>query len=172
MTYQFIGSILRRIEHEYMDITEYNTNKKVNQSLGITEANIYIEQRVEDYPINQIIIHTYRKINYQLILQLLSKLFCTDICKKILDDYIGNYQQIKLVIDIEYDPFIYPFKHAPIWKICQIELIGLNDEIHHGILYLIYSHNKITEYDWSPAITLRTDLLYFMIKFCKFLKYI
>lgn len=171
MTYRFVGQTMNRVEKQYMELTEYNTNKKINSLFDISYVNIYIEQRVEDYQMNRLTISTFRSRSYPMNLHLLKNIFCEDISNKIIQ-YNGKHDKIKMVIDIHYDPLEYPFRHGPIWNLCTLELFGLEDGLYNGLKYLVVEHNEANYRDWSPSISLRTDLVYFISKFCKLLKYI
>jgi hypothetical protein len=159
---------MKRVEMEYMQITSYNTENKVNQYFNIHDASIEIYQRVEDYQINRVTIKSIRKRNYSQVKKALINSLNDDIADKVINEYLSSVDKIVVIIDIHYDPLTYPLCDSPVWKLVSIDLTGINNDIQ----YLVESHNHALQEGWSPAICLRSDLAYFMSKYCKLLKYI
>jgi hypothetical protein len=156
-----------RFEREFNDIERINN--KVNHCFDIKQACIEIERRIEDYPIIQVVIKTYQKYNNNQLKRSLCFWLNDDIANKIMNEYLYSY--ISFVVDIHYGPYDYPFV-SPIWQLCSVNIEGIDFRIKDGIEYLVNSHNDIISFDWSMAITFRTDLVYFMSKFCRFLEHI
>ncbi len=173
MTYRFIESIMRRVEREYNEVTCHDIENKVNGQFNIKEASMEVYRRVEDYYINRLVIKSFRKHNkFAQVHKALCVKMNTDIADKIVREYLDSHDHIKVVIDIHYDPLEYPLGKCPSWKLCEVQMIGLNPDIELGIQHMIRAHNQVLEDGWSPAICFRTDLAYFMSKYCKLLKYI
>lgn len=170
MTYHYVRSIMNRVQTEYLDITSCNTENKINMYFNIQEASIEIKQRVEDYQINRLTIKSIRKNNYSQVQKCLTEKLNPDIADKVIKEYLSPVNRIVLVIDIHYDPLCYPLCDSPVWKLVSLDLIGLNCK--SGIEYLVDAHNHALQKGWNPAICLRSDLVYFMSKFCKLLKHI
>jgi hypothetical protein len=161
---------MNRVLREYLNITSYNTENKVNDFFDIKEASMELYQRVEDYQINQLIIKTHRKYNYSQVRKYLSDKMNPDIANRIISDYLPSYDLIRMKIDIHYDPLLYPTNEAPSWRLCELVLVGLYSDIEEIIRYMIVAHNQIILKGCNPANFTQCDIIYFMSKFLKLLK--
>ncbi len=160
MTYRFIEKRLKRIEKEYTDLVCEAEGTRVNNYFNIHSVSIDVYQHVEEYPINCVVIKSKRKNHFGQVQKKLNQLLNEDNTKLILE-YLTPYERINVCIDIHYDPFYYPFERAPVWKLIQGD---------SSVAELIESHNKELSAGWSPAIYFRSDLIYFMNKFCQLLE--
>jgi hypothetical protein len=169
MTFAAVIHRLHRIENEYLDLNRQKLNQELNiPHIGLTLENTYDQQKAVS--VNSFMVHTKRKINQDNNIRLLSKYFCPYISEQIIQ-YLGLYQSINVKFEIIYDPFYYPF-HEPQWRVVDIKLEMISDEFKKGILHLVQAHRDILHYDWSPAISMRQDITYFMSKFCRLLEYV
>ena len=73
--------------------------------------------------------------------------------------YTPNYIHLKIQIT---SPEDYPF-NPPIWKIMSVKH-SLKINLYEYYKYIVDSHNKIMKRNWSPAIKIETDILYFITK--------
>ena len=157
MTYAFINTYMRRIQKEYLELTDYNDNNKI--SLGFDHILVEVFQRIEDYQINRVNVKTTRKNNYCQVKQHLSNNLNSDVTSKIIE-YLSPFDSIYLQVDILYDPFI----QNPEWKLRILHVKGLH--ISEFIIQLIKQMSHREE------LGLRMDLTYFIRKIDKLLKYI
>jgi hypothetical protein len=158
MTYRFIGEYMELVEKEYMQLTDFNTNNKINGMFDINNVSIYIKQRIEDYQINRLTISTYRK--HKMKQRLINALFIQDIADRI-NEFMGKYDKIELIIDILY----HPFNHGPVWNIFKLDVFGIDQDM---IENLVNEHNIKN----NKSISLPVDLSCFIRKFNKLLKHI
>ena len=82
-----------------------------------------------------------------------------DINSLIASYYTPNYIHLKIQIT---SPEDYPF-NPPIWKIISVKH-SLKINLYEYYKYIVDSHNKIMKRNWSPAIKIETDILYFITK--------
>jgi len=169
MTFAAVIHRLHRIENEYLDLNRKKLNQDLNLPyLGLTLKNTYDTQKV--ISVNSFTIRTKRKINHALDTHVLNQHFCPYISEQIIS-YLDNYQRIYLEFEIVYDPFHYPF-HEPQWILVDMKLEMISDEFKNGILHLVEAHREILQEDWSPAISMRQDITYFVSKFCRMLEHL
>ena len=73
--------------------------------------------------------------------------------------YTPNYIHLKIQLtSVESYPF-----NSPIWKIINVKH-SLKMNLYEYYKYIVDSHNKIMKRNWSPAIKIETDILYFITK--------
>jgi hypothetical protein len=172
MTYLNVRNSILRIEREYNDITNYGTIQNLNSYFNLNNIDVLINHYSKDsFEYNKIIICIKRNINKQINSILLSKLICSDISNKIIN-YSDDFDELKFEIDIEYDTLYYPLCKGPTWRLVSLTNNGFILETEKAIKSLIEEHNKVLLYDWNCIITIRTDLMYFISKFIKIIKYI
>jgi hypothetical protein len=82
-----------------------------------------------------------------------------DINSLIASYYTPNYIHLKIQIT---SPEDYPF-NPPIWKIISVKH-SLKINLYEYYKYIVDSHNKIMKRNWSPAIKIEGDILYFITK--------
>ena len=82
-----------------------------------------------------------------------------DINSLIASYYTPNYIHLKIQIT---SPEDYPF-NPPIWKIISVKH-SLKINLYEYYKYIVDSHNKIMKRNWSPAIKIDADILYFITK--------
>ena len=82
-----------------------------------------------------------------------------DINSLIASYYTPNYIHLKIQIT---SPEDYPF-NPPIWKIMSVKH-SLKINLYEYYKYIVDSHNKIMKRNWSPAIKIEGDILYFITK--------
>ena len=82
-----------------------------------------------------------------------------DINSLIASYYTPNYIHLKIQIT---SPEDYPF-NPPIWKIMSVKH-SLKINLYEYYKYIVDSHNKIMKRNWSPAIKIEADILYFITK--------
>ncbi len=172
MTYLNVRNSIFRIEREYNEITNYGTVRNLNRTFNLNNIDVLIDRYFKDsFEYNKITISIQRKSNKKLKSLLLSKLFCSDISNKIIN-YFEEFDKLKFEIDIEYDPLYYPLCKGPTWRLISLDNNGFIPETKTAIKSLIEQHNQALTYDWNCIITIRTDLMYFISKFIKIIKYI
>ncbi len=173
MTYLNVRNSLLRIESEYNDITNYGTIRNLNRIFNLNNnVDVLIDHYSKDFfEYNKITLCIRRKNNKNLNSILLSKLFCSDISNKIIN-YSENYDELIFEIEIEYDILYYPLCKGPTWRLVSLINNGFIMETEFAIKSLIDQHNQALMDDWNCIITIRTDLMYFISKFMKFIKYI
>lgn len=78
-----------------------------------------------------------------------------------ISEFIPSY--IEFEFEITYGD-IYPFT-PPVWSIvsCDDRLSNVQNMIHY-YNYIVKSHNVNNSYDWSPAVDIDKDILYFISK--------
>ena len=86
-----------------------------------------------------------------------------DINSLIASYYTPNYIHLKIQIT---SPEDYPF-NPPIWKIMSVKH-SLKINLYEYYKYIVDSHNKIMKRNWSPAIKIEADILYFITKINNF----
>ena len=82
-----------------------------------------------------------------------------DINSLIASYYTPNYIHLKIQIT---SPEDYPF-NPPIWKMINVKH-SLKINLYEYYKYIVDSHNKIMKRNWSPAIKIEGDILYFITK--------
>lgn len=82
-----------------------------------------------------------------------------DINSLIASYYTPNYIHLKIQIT---SPEDYPF-NPPIWKIMGVKH-SLKMNLYEYYKYIVDSHHKIMKRNWSPAIKIEADILYFITK--------
>lgn len=174
MTYLQVRNSIRRLEYEYNELTNYGENTRINKYFDINAIDVKISQNKYEnqraYIVNKLKTTIKRKTNNKIKNHLLSKLLPEEISKKITE-YFNELDVITFEIDIEYDVLNYPYS-SPSWKLIKILNNGFVIESVNGIESIIKYHNEILSNDWSAAITLRTDLNYFLSKILKLMNYI
>ncbi len=174
MTYRHVGNSLRRIEHEFNNLTDYGNIKNVNCCFHIDNIDINLEQFYDNQTaivINEVKITVKKPSDKTFKIKLLTKILPSDISHKIMNEYIEEFNILTIHIHIEYDPQKYPIS-PPTWKLKSISNIGFVNEIEEGVRTFVNFHNELLQYDWSCAITLRGDLNYFISKLLKLFHYI
>jgi hypothetical protein len=174
MTYRQVGNSLRRIDYEYNNLTDFGSINNLNKCFNLKNVDIIIEKKYNNermFIINELTIDIKRKEKTQINKLLMNKILPEEIGNKIIDEYVLNYKHIHLKIHIEYDLHKYPIE-PPIWKLISLKNNGFVNETENAIISIIDFHNEILQNDWSCAITLRVDLIYFISKLIKIIKYI
>jgi hypothetical protein len=118
-----------------------------------TKINIQTLDGFNQFEINLdiIIIHNYKIYNLNNL--------PLDINSLIASYYTPNYIHLKIQIQsVEFYPF-----NPPIWKIIDVKH-SLNMNLYEYYKYIVDSHNKIMKHNWSPAIKIEVDILYFILK--------
>jgi hypothetical protein len=118
-----------------------------------TKINIQTLDGFNQFEINLdiIIIHNYKIYNLNNL--------PLDINSLIASYYTPNYIHIKIQLtSVESYPF-----NPPIWKIIDVKH-SLNMNLYEYYKYIVDSHNKIMTHNWSPAIKIEVDILYFILK--------
>jgi hypothetical protein len=170
MTYRFVGINNSRIRKEYLELTQ--TTCQINRDFGITDVGVYIHQRNDSsISVNELKIKTKRKRS-EIVYRLMSTKVCNELASKIVNEYLGGWDRIEMDIEVEYDPFRYPLNHAPKWNLVNVCLNGVPEHLKHALKHLVETHYELIESGWTPAITMRGDINYFLSKFCRLLKYI
>ncbi len=174
MTFDRVSKSIRRLECEYNTLTDYGNITSINKCFDIKNMNVTMSHNNNNsrgIVINEVNIIIKRNNNKKIKQYLLNKLLPQDITNKIVNDYEENFNTLNVVINIEYDPLHYPFKPC-VWKLVHINNSGFINETEKAIHIIIYLHNQTLEYDWSCAISLRSDLNYFLSKLTKLMNYI
>ena len=118
-----------------------------------TKINIQTLDGFNQFELNLdiIIIHNYKIYNLNNL--------PLDINSLIASYYTPNYIHLKIQIT---SPEDYPF-NPPIWKIISVKH-SLKINLYEYYKYIVDSHNKIMKRNWSPAIKIEGDILYFITK--------
>jgi hypothetical protein len=168
-----IGMATRRINQEFDNLTDYGNIKNINLVFDIKSVNVTVKQCFDDeryLAINKFHFTIKRKTNNKINQRILTILLPNEIANKI-NEYIGLIDVLIFEIDVEYNPFEYPFVQ-PNWNLLSISNTGFINETENAIRGLVERHNDVLSYDWSSAITLRIDLNYFLSKLMCFMTYI
>ena len=118
-----------------------------------TKINIQTLDGFNQFELNLdiIIIHNYKIYNLNNL--------PLDINSLIASYYTPNYIHLKIQIT---SPEDYPF-NPPIWKMINVKH-SLKINLYEYYKYIVDSHNKIMKRNWSPAIKIEGDILYFITK--------
>ncbi len=175
MTSDQVRRSMLRLNREYYEVTENEKVINISDSFNIPNVCVYIDQIYDTeraFIVNQVIISIKRKKNNMNRL-LLAKKLPIDVSNKLIDEYSEKYDTISFTINIDYDLLHYPFK-PPVWNFVSTTVSEMTFPINaeHSIKYLIRSHNNLLQHNWSAAVTLRTDLHYFISKFIKFMEHL
>jgi hypothetical protein len=160
MTYAFIETYMRNVQDEYLTLTNSNTENKINKILGIDNATVEIFQRVEECQINRLIVKTHRHHNYRQVNSYLTMRLNIDVADKIINEYLSSYDRIYIQVDIYQDPFL----DKPEWKLRILQVRGL-----YVSEYIIQMVNEMSR---RSGMGLHGDLILFMKKISKLLKYV
>jgi hypothetical protein len=118
-----------------------------------TKINIQTLDGFNQFEINLdiIIIHNYKIYNLNNL--------PLDINSLIASYYTPNYIHLKIQLtSVESYPF-----NPPIWQIIDVKH-SLKMNLYEYYKYIVDSHNKIMTHNWSPAIKIEVDILYFILK--------
>lgn len=173
MTYQRFANSLRRLEYEYNLLTNYGNITHINHSFNIHNVNIHLQHSYDNeraIVINKLQFVVKRKTNKKMNQHLLKQLVLEDISHKI-NEYLNDFDVLSFEIHIEYDPLYYPLR-PPLWKLVSLSNKGFISDTENAVNSLVHLHNDVLEYDWSCAISLSSDINYFVSKFMKLMGYI
>ena len=142
--FRFIDELQNKTIADYFGISAGNRKLSINVSRNANDKNKYM---VEINCINPQQMFDFTSLPYEM----------NDEIYKFIEEYV------KLTFCIEY-PNEYPFV-PPKWTLDKISYrvnthVKL-DEYYHTIAD---NHTKCYDFDWSPAIHLETDLVYFIQK--------
>jgi hypothetical protein len=140
----------------------------INNNTNNTKSNIITFELSIIDSIEKIDINTYQPnlINFNIKFKSNPKFYYFNKLPLVLNHIIASYNYDKIEINLRIlFPLKYPFTY-PIW-----ELINIKSNINPDIIniseyykYIVDSHNKDYQKNWSPAICIEKDLIYFISK--------